>query len=239
MLMLLYRIYQIVVMLPILLVATIVTALLAIIGSALGFGRWWGYYPEILWSRLFCWLAFVRVEVEGCRNLDSRQGFIFAANHQSAYDIFAIYGYLGHNFRWMMKQSLRRIPFVGFACAATRQVFVDKSSPAALHRTMAEAEARLRSGMSIVVFPEGSRTLTGKMGPFRRGAFTLAAEFGLPVVPITIDGAYDVMPRTAPWPRPGRIRLVIHRPINPPEGGYDQTELMNQTREVIASSLPE
>ncbi|MDE6176080.1 MAG: 1-acyl-sn-glycerol-3-phosphate acyltransferase, partial [Paramuribaculum sp.] len=61
MLMLLYRIYQIVVMLPILLVATIVTALLAIIGSALGFGRWWGYYPEILWSRLFCWLAFVRV----------------------------------------------------------------------------------------------------------------------------------------------------------------------------------
>ncbi|WP_317130219.1 lysophospholipid acyltransferase family protein [Duncaniella dubosii] len=135
----------------------------------LGFGGWWGYYPEILWSRLFCWLAFVRVTVSGRENIDSKVSYMFVANHQGAYDIFTVYGYLGHNFRWMMKQSLQKIPFVGWACRWAKQIFVDNSSPAATRRTMERAERLLSGGMSLVVFPEGARTWTGEMRPFKRG----------------------------------------------------------------------
>lgn len=236
----LYRIYQCLIMVPIIVVSTIITALVTIIGSLLGGGKTWGYYPEIVWSRIFCWLAFVKVKVSGRENIDPATSYVFVCNHQSSYDIFAIYGYLGHNFRWMMKASLRKIPFVGFACECSRQIYVDKSNPAALRRTMKRAEMQLRDGMSLVVFPEGARTHDGRMHRFRRGAFVLADEFHLPVVPVTIDGAYSVMPRTARLPLPGTIRITIHKPIMPPRGNqpYDMNKLMERSASDIAASLP-
>lgn len=235
--MFLYRIYQIVIMLPVLVVATLLTSIITVIGCSLGFGRWWGYYPEILWGRLWCWLAFVRVEVSGRENISPGTGYVFVANHQGAYDIFTVYGYLGHEFRWMMKQSLRKIPVVGYACEKSKQIFVDKSSRAALRRTMEQAEQELRGGMSLVIFPEGSRTPDGKMHAFKKGAFALAVEFGLPVVPLTIDGVYDVMPRTAKLPRPGRVRLTIHKPIPAPEQGHDMQQLIEASSATVASAL--
>ena len=96
-----------------------------------------------------------------------------------------------------MKKSLEKIPFVGYSCRVSGHIYVDNSTPAATRRTMATAERQLSGGMSVVVFPEGARALDGRLHRFRRGAFILATEFGLPVVPITIDGAYDVMPRGA------------------------------------------
>lgn len=237
--MIFYRIYQIFIWAPILLVATIFTACITIIGSMLGFGRSWGYYPPRAWARLFCLLTFVRVTVKGRENVDKGKSYVFVANHQGAYDIFSIYGYLNHNFRWMMKKSLEKIPFVGFSCRVSGQIYVDNSSPSAIRETMRDAEKQLSQGMSVVVFPEGSRTFTGKMGRFKRGAFTLATEFNLPVVPITIDGAFRVMPRTAWLPRPGHIILTIHKPIMPPAEGYDVHTLMEESAKIVASALPE
>lgn len=234
----LYRIWQLFVMAPVVLVWTILTALFTFTACALGFGRWAGYYPQIIWARLFCWLAFVRVSVKGRGNIDPSTSYLFVANHQGAYDIFSIYGYLGHNFRWMMKQSLRKIPFVGFACAASRQIFVDNSSVAGVKRTIREAEEQLRGGMSLVVFPEGARTWTGEMRQFKKGAYKLAMEFNLPVVPITIDGAFKVMPRFRKIPRPGRIVLTIHKPVFPGPEGHDLDALMERSRAAIASALP-
>jgi 1-acyl-sn-glycerol-3-phosphate acyltransferase len=164
---------------------------------------------------------------------------VFVANHQGAYDIFAIYGWLGHNFKWMMKKSLERIPLVGYACKKAGHIFVDKSSPRAIRETMQKAEKQLAGGMSVVVFPEGSRTRNGKFGRFKRGAFLLAEEFNLPVVPITIDGSYSVMPITAKLPRIGHINVTIHKPITAPKDGYDIAALMEQSHDAIASSLPE
>lgn len=236
--MIFYRIYQILIMAPILIVATILTASTTIFGSALGWGRSWGYYVPRVWAKLFCILTFVKVTVRGREHIQKDTSYVFVANHQGAYDIFSIYGYLNHNFRWMMKKSLEKIPFVGYSCRVSGQIYVDNSSPSAIRETMRDAEKQLQSGMSVVVFPEGARTLTGKMGRFKRGAYTLATEFNLPVVPISIDGAYKVMPRTALLPRPGHIILTIHEPILPPEGGYDVHALMEETRAQIASVLP-
>jgi hypothetical protein len=236
----LYRIYQVFIMLPLLVVVTILAAVVTVAGCALGGGKWWGYYPAALWGRIICWISFVRVTVSGRGNISRSTSYVFVANHQGAYDIFSIYGYLRHNFRWMMKASLRKIPFVGYACEVSKQIYVDKSSATALKHTMERAEQMLSNGMSIVVFPEGARTYTGKVGSFKRGAFSLAQEFRLPIVPITIDGAYKVLPRTSKWPHWGHIHLTIHKPIVPDSAeGHDMPKAMAQSREAILSALPE
>ncbi len=237
--MIFYRIYQICVMLPIMLVATVITSIIVAVGSICGGHRFWGYYPAMIWGRIMAWSTLVSVTVRGRENVQQGQSYVFVANHQGAYDIFAIYGWLGHNFKWMMKKSLERIPLVGYACRKAGHIYVDKSSPSAIRETMEKAEKQLAGGMSVVVFPEGSRTRNGKLSRFKRGAYMLAEEFNLPVVPITIDGAYDVMPITAKMPRFGHITVTIHKPIDAPAGGHDLAALMEQSREAIASALPE
>lgn len=237
--MIFYRIYQFLIMMPVLLAATIITALITLIGSTLFGGKWWGYWPAHYWAKLFCIMTFVKVTVKGRENILKGVSYVFVANHQGAYDIFSIYGYLGHNFKWMMKKSLEKIPLVGYSCRRAGHIYVDNRSPAAIRRTMTDAERQLAGGMSVVVFPEGSRTIDGKVHAFRRGAFTLAMEFNLPVVPVTIDGAYEVLPRNAKLPKPGHITLTIHHPIEATESGHDLKELMEKSREAIISVLPE
>ena len=227
-----YRVYQLLIMAPLMLVVTAIASVITSFGCLLFGGRWWGYYPPMVWARIMCWLTLVRVEIHGREHISKGTSYVFVANHQGAYDIFSIYGYLGHNFRWMMKKSLEKIPMVGWACKRAGQIFVDNHSPQAIRRTMQAAEGQLATGMSLVVFPEGARTFTGEVGRFKRGAYTLAQEFNLPVVPLTIDGAFAVMPRTSKIPRYGRIRLTIHRPIP-----ASDPDLIEHSRQAILSAL--
>lgn len=229
----LYRLYQLFVMLPLMLCVTFITAIVTAFGSICFGGKWWGYYPPMLWSRIMLALTLVTIKVVGSENISGKQSYVFVANHQGAYDIFAIYGYLGHNFKWMMKKSLEKIPLVGWACRRAGQIFVDNKTPRGIKETMAMAEAQLAHGMSLVVFPEGARTFTGKLGRFKRGAYTLAQEFNLPVVPVTIDGAFDIMPRTSRIPHYGHITMTIHPAI---ESSAD--DLIDRSRQSIASVLP-
>ena len=232
----LFRIYQWCIAAPILLVATILTALVTIIGTYLD-SEWWGYYPARLWSRMWCWLLFVKVEVRNRHLINKDTSYVFVANHQGAFDIFSIYGYLSHPFKWMMRKGLANLPLVGTACQRAGLIMVDTHSTEGLKKTMADAERKLSRGMSLVVFPEGRRTSTGKMAPFKPGAYKLAVEFNLPVVPITIDGSYQVMPRTTFNVTPGKIVLTLHEPILPSPTGHDITRLMAESRQAIASSL--
>lgn len=235
-----YRVYQFCIAIPLLLVITLLATLLIIVGCVFGLGSAVGYWPGVVWARIFCWLTFVRVTITGRENIDKTTSYVFVANHQGAYDIFSIYGYLGHNFRWMMKKGLMKIPLVGYSCKITGHIFVDNSTPSATRSTMQKAEKQLSNGMSVVVFPEGARTLDGRMHAFRRGAFSLAVEFGLPVVPVTIDGAYKILPRGSFLPRPGHIKLTVHKPIHAPDSGrHEMAELMEQSYAAIASALPE
>lgn len=234
----LYRIFQLFVTLPVILTATVVTGVITIIGSWCGGSRWWGYWPPHIWARICLAASLVRVKVSGREHIDPKTSYVFVANHQGAYDIFAIYGYLNHNFKWMMKKELLKFPIVGPSCAAAGQIFVDNSSPSAIRKTMEKAERTLSGGMSLVVFPEGSRTFTGRMRPFRKGAFQLSMEFGLPVVPVTIDGAFDVMPRTSFLPRWGTIRLTIHPAVPAPADEADRKRVIDQSYEAVHSALP-
>lgn len=226
---------------PLCLIFTILASVTTIFGCIFTKGVFWGYYPAKIWAVLFCWLNFVTVSVKGRKNIDKKTSYVFVANHQGAFDIFSIYGFLGHNFKWMMKAPLRKIPFVGYACYKAGHIYVDHSTPAAVKATMANAEKQLSGGTSLVVFPEGARTLTGRMGTFKRGAYMLATEFHLPVVPVTIDGSFKILRRKAKWPlpNPGHIKLTIHHPILLGENGHDLHELMQKSRDAIASALPQ
>lgn len=235
----LYRIYQLFIMLPIVLAATIATALLTIIVCSFGKAKNISYKIAKCWGAVICRISLVRVTVTGKENIDANTSYVFVANHQGAYDIFSIYGFLGHNFRWMMKKSLEKIPLVGYACRRAGQIFVDNSTPAAVKQTMTEARQRLQGGMSLVVFPEGTRSRNGKMRTFKRGAYQLAVGLNLPVVPISISGAYEIMPKDAKIPKWGHITLTIHKPIDAPAGGHDLQTLMDESYNAIASSLPQ
>lgn len=236
----LYRIYQLFIALPIILVATIVTAISVIIGCAIGNGHFWGYYPGKWWSRVVVRILLLPVKVEGSEHLDPKQSYVFVSNHQGAFDIFLIYGYLSRNFKWMMKRQLRNIPLVGKACEASHQIFVDKRGPSKIKETYDKARATLRGGMSVVVFPEGARTFTGHMGVFRRGAFMLADEIQLPVVPLTINGSFNVMPRMRDmkWVLWHPLKLTIHQPIPPKGKGLEaEKATMKEAYEVVMSGL--
>ncbi|MBD5231631.1 MAG: 1-acyl-sn-glycerol-3-phosphate acyltransferase [Bacteroidales bacterium] len=235
----LFRVYQWLIAAPILLVLTILACIFTFICTWLFGQSWGGYYPAMLWSRCVCVLWGIRVKVKGRENIDPKQSYVFVANHQGAFDIWSIYGYLGHRFKWLMKKELRKVFFIGAACNAAGHVFVDDSSIQGVKRTIEDAEKRLQNGMSVVIFPEGSRTFDGKMIPFKRGAFMLAAEFKLPVVPISIDGSFRAMPRTTYNVTPCTITLTIHQPIFPDERGFNTKILMAQCRETIQSALPE
>lgn len=236
----LYRAYQFLVAAPILLLATVTTAIVTILGCTLGKAHFWGYYPAMLWSRLMCWLMLLPVRVEGRENLHARTSYVFVANHQGPYDIFLIYGFLGRNFKWMMKKSLGQLPLIGRACRSAGHIMVDKSGPRGIQHTCDQGRRVLHGGTSLVVFPEGARTFTGHMGIFRRGAFQLADELRLPVVPITINGSYDVLSRQQgfnflTW---HPLRLTIHPAIEPQGQGHDNVQyLMQQSYETIMSAL--
>lgn len=236
----LYRIYQICFALPVLLVLTLLTALTTIIGSLIGGAHTWGYYPGKVWSQLICYILLIPVKVKGREKLNKHTSYVFAPNHQGAFDIFLIYGFLGRNFKWMMKKSLRKIPFVGKACESAGHIFVDRANPRKMISTIRKAEASLKGGVSLVVFPEGSRSLTGKLGAFKRGAFQLADDLQLAVVPVTIEGSFEILPRDSKWIRRHAMTLTIHDPIPPQGKGAENVRaLMERTYAAVESALPE
>jgi 1-acyl-sn-glycerol-3-phosphate acyltransferase len=236
----LYCVYQLLVALPLGLLTTVVLIIPILIGSALGWGHFWGYYPPHLWARIVLWLFLSPVKVEGRKHLEPKQSYVFVANHQGAFDIFLIYGYLNRNFKWMMKYQLRRIPLIGYTCEKIHHIFVDKRGPKKIKASYDAARATLQGGTSVTLFPEGSRTFTGHMGVFKKGAFALADELQLPVVPLTINGSFNIMPRTRDmkfvhW---HPLSLTFHDPIYPVGKGPENVEATkNQAYDSVMSSL--
>lgn len=238
---LIYRIYQLFIALPILLVCTMLTCIITIIGSFIGGAHFWGYYPAKIWSMVMCRLLLLPIKIKGKENVDKKSSYVFVANHQGAFDIFLVYGFIGRNFKWMMKKSIRNIPLVGKACESARHIFVDKTGPKKIQETYNKAREILKEGTSLVVFPEGARSFTGHMGVFKRGAFQLADELQLPVVPVTINGPFDVLPRTKGFYFVNfhKLEMTIHQPIMPKgKGPKNVKQTLEEAYEIVMSGLP-
>ncbi|HUI32689.1 MAG: lysophospholipid acyltransferase family protein [Dysgonamonadaceae bacterium] len=230
--------YQWIIFTPIFIVITIITTSIMIIFSSIFGNRFWGYYPPKWWARLTCWLALCRVKTSGHENLQKNTSYIFIANHQGAFDIFLVYGFLNKNMKWVQKATLRKIPFVGKASEIAGHVFVDNTSIASRKNTIIQAKKEIVGGISMMMFPEGARSKDGKLQPFRRGAYRIAMDMGLPVVPITINGPFDVLKVDSLRLNPGKLELIIHKPIRTDNlEQKDLRGLMDETKEIIYSGL--
>lgn len=233
----LYILYTIVIATPIFVVLTALTSATIIVAALLGDTNVVPYQVSRLWSKSACWLFLISVEVKGREHLDSSRSYVFLANHQGYWDIFLVYGYLGKPFKWMMKEYLRKMPFIGIACKFSQQIYVGNTTNS-IARAVKLAERTLKGGMSMTIFPEGTRSHDGCVAPFKRGAFLLAHQIQLPIVPITINGSYDVLSRHDAWIHSGHMSMTIHKPIEPDErSGMTEQELMNHVRQIINSEL--
>ena len=241
MLRILYKVYFWLIAIPVFAVATLLTAIIVSIGCLFGGERFFSYYPGVVWSRIACILTLCPVRIKGRENLQKGKSCIFISNHQSAYDIFLIYGYIGTPIKWMMKIGLAKIPFVGLACRMAGFIFVDNSSARAAQKSVQEARKRLKYGRSLVIFPEGARSQDGHLGRFKRGAYQIAVEQQLPIVPITVNGPYKVMPIGSWDIMPHRIEMIIHPAVIPHKKEEDNKELLqylaDSTKQTIYLAL--
>jgi len=188
------------------------------------------------WSRLILKTTGVSVTVAGLERLDPSRSYVFAANHQSVYDIPIVFASLPYQLRIIAKVSLGNIPFMGWHLRHAGHVLVDRSNPGAgVVKKMARLVA---SGHSLIVFPEGTRSVDGAVGRFKGGSFVTALQSELPVVPITIAGSRDIMLKGQLTVRPGGVTLTIHDPIEtkgiPRESARD---FADRVRAVVAESV--
>ena len=233
----LYIIYQYLIAFPLIIVVTLFTAIFTILCFPWKNGK----APravQVFWSRSVLWFLLIPIKVTGQENVDPKQSYVFVANHQSFLDVFAVYGWLPNNFKWLMKKEIRKVPFVGTACAVAGHIFVDRSNPRAALQSMDHIKKELVDGISTVIFPEGTRTKTGEMGRFKQGAFKIAMDMGLPVVPLSLGGFFKAMPSGQAFANPrARVSLHIGKPIDISQFN-DINEAMEYVREqIIASQL--
>jgi len=192
------------------------------------------------WARIVAFIIPMSVKMIGRENIDPNQSYVVVSNHQSNMDIIALYGFLGIDFRWVMKQELRSVVGLGTACAALGHIYIDRSNHEAAIRSINEARERITGGTSVIFFPEGTRSEDGRLKQFKKGAFRFAMNTGLPILPVTVDGTAEVLPARRYDLRPGRVRLVIHKPITMDDpAGSGVSTLSNRVKEIIGSALPE
>lgn len=232
----LYQLYAWPIFLPLVIILTLLFSMLTVIFSSLVNPNWASRVFAATWARTLAWLTPVRVIVEGAENARHEQSYVVASNHQSNYDILLIYGWLKLDLKWVMKKELRKIPGIGIGCEKAGHIFVDRKNPKQASIAIREALARLGDGIGILFFPEGTRSCDGRLLPFKRGAFRLAVEQALPVLPVTLIGTRDVLSARTLRLFPGTIRMVIHPAITPADKSVD--ELLADTRSAITSAMP-
>ncbi len=233
---------------PILFVCTVFTALFTIVTV-----RWknseFVHKEQQWWSKMFFWMTFSSVRVTGSENLKPGQSYVFVANHASFFDSWIVYGYLPVIFKWMMKAELRKVPFIGQGCVAAGHIFVDRKHAKAAMQSIQQAKETLKNGVSVVIFPEGTRSSNGEVQDFKRGAFQIAFDLGLPVVPLSLTGPFEIMPRGAAMVNPFvKCKLTIGKPVDitpyilgddatPQEKRAKQQEAMDLLKEQIIAGF--
>ena len=234
----LYLPYKWLILVPVFAASTVIFAALAIFLAIVVNPRFGSVICGTAWARLNAYLTPMLVTISGRQHVDPNQSYVIVANHQSGYDIFALYGWLGVDFKWVMKHELRKVPALGIGCEKLEHIFVDRSNTEAAIRSINSAKERIRDGTSVVFFPEGTRSATGKLLPFKKGAFRMALDLGLPILPVTLTGTDKIMPAGTLRVYPGKAGLTFHPPI--PIDGCRRTDvrrLMEQAKAAIESGL--
>jgi 1-acyl-sn-glycerol-3-phosphate acyltransferase len=194
----------------------------------------------VVWARFNSFITPMSVTVSGTENIDPACSYVVVGNHQSQYDIFVVYGWLPIDFRWVMKSELRKVPILGYYCYKAGHIFIDRSNSKSAIGTINAAKDRIKDGTSVFFFPEGTRSGTGGLIEFKKGAFKFAIDMGLPVLPVTIIGTRDILPDRSIDLVPGNAKLVIHKPIEITGYTLDNIgELAERAKQAIQKGLDE
>jgi 1-acyl-sn-glycerol-3-phosphate acyltransferase len=223
-------------------VVALVTVLLAILTTLCGFFEANGkraYRINQFWSWLVLRVAGISLTVKGLENIDPRRQYIFIVNHQSYLDIPVLVQALPQfQLRWIAKKELLRVPFFGWAMWATKHVTVDRSDSQDAMKSLVRAKELLAAGISLVIFPEGTRSRDGRLQNFKKGGFLLAVQAHMSIVPVTVIGSASLLPIGSWRPRPGTIEVVVEQPVAVEGFRPGNLRLLsNQVREKIAARL--
>lgn len=234
----LYQVYVWLFLYPVAWTWTALVCIVIALMSHVGGAKWAGRYVARLWGKVILWITPVRVKTQGLEHIEAHQSYVVVANHQSTYDILAVYGHMPLDFKWVIKQELRKVPFLGFACYKIGHIFVDRRNKQSSMASMKAAKETLVDGTSVFFFPEGTRSNGQELNPFKKGAFKMAKDLNLPILSLSIADADKIMPSQSLRILPGTITLTFHEPIPLEQVEVLRTsELAEMSQQKIASAV--
>lgn len=187
-----------------------------------------------LWAMIILFLSGIKVRLKGMENVTNTSQ-IFISNHQGAFDILVLQAYLPAQFRWLAKKSLFKIPVIGWTMGLAGYIPIDRSHAGRAYYGLEKAGEKLKNRTSILIFPEGTRSMTNELLPFKRGGFLLASNTGVPITPIAITGTRDIMKKGSILIKPAGVTVVIDSQIKTID--KDDKNLLELTRDVIQKNL--
>jgi 1-acyl-sn-glycerol-3-phosphate acyltransferase len=217
---------------------TVVLGVIAIFLSLIQPDAYWARRVGRLWARMLLGLLGIKVAVAGLEHLVPGQTYVFAANHRSQFDIFVLLAALPGDFGWVAKKSLFHIPVFGQALSRMGNIPIDRSNLQEAIKSLNHAASLVRSGRSVIIFPEGTRGSSRELLPFKKGVFVMALKAGQPIVPVSLSGTWAIQPRGSLMVRPGPVKVVFGAPIDPRDyRGRPKEELMEAVRQAIARNF--
>jgi 1-acyl-sn-glycerol-3-phosphate acyltransferase len=198
---------------------TVVLGSISILSSLFDRTGDFGHRCAQTWSRWILWTTGVHVDAAGLERLDPSRSYVLASNHQSIYDIPILFASLPLQLRIVAKQSLGSVPFLGWHLRRTGHLLVDRRNPGA--DIVAKMRRLVSEAHSLIVFPEGTRSVDGAVGRFKKGSFVVAVDAGLPIVPVSVTGSRHIMRKGQLMVCPGRVRVTVHDPISTAGIGRD------------------
>ncbi|MDP4198760.1 MAG: lysophospholipid acyltransferase family protein [Bacteroidota bacterium] len=196
-----------------------------------------------LWSKGILLLFGVRLRVRGAENIEAGHHYVYVSNHTSFMDIPALLAAINNNIRLTYRSTLTRTPIWGWALRMGPFLMIDRSNAAQAQRTLTKAMETIKSGASIQLFPEGTRSYDGKMHPFKRGAFSLAYAAHTAIIPVALIGTHESLPRNQimpNWGKPMEVRIgkpIFPREVPPTETRAEEMRLMRESEEAVRKLL--
>ena len=192
----------------------------------------------IAWAKLILFASRIKVTINGLSNVDPSKSYIYMCNHQSNFDIPVLLGCLPVQFRWLAKAELFKIPIFGRGMRSAGYISIDRFNRESAFESISEAAERIKGGVSVMIFPEGTRSIDGKIRPFKKGGFVLAVDAGVPIIPVVLHGTRAIMPKGRLRINPGHVVMDILSPVD--ATGYTRDtkdELIEQVRNIICDNF--
>ena len=213
------------------------TAVLGIIAIIIAFFIHTGNPVHIIariWAKSILFVSGVKVDVQGLNNIDPSQSYIYMSNHRSNFDIPVLLGCLPIQFRWLAKAELFKIPIFGRAMRGAGYVQINRFNRESAFKSIDEIASKMKNGVSVMIFPEGTRSDDGNLKPFKKGGFIMAVDSGVPIVPLILRGTRSIMAKGSWRINPGNVTLSIQKPIDTTDYTRDiKDDLIKNVRSVI------